>query len=387
MWDKVVIAVLAWFITVYKFDAMRRDGQWRTGSVTVYFWAFSFCTSIGLTLMIWPVYLAFDHFIGLPNLGWLVIYVVFSLAIYYISSGCYLVLRQARPRLMLWSLLFTLVVLFVVFVFGIVILPEKPDHTIPGTLAEVIFMETMYLYMAILCAIPIVTFIGLFWYETFVSTRLRWLVGLTTAFTSTLVLIMKITLTLLAFQDPATPALAILYPLIGAGVATVGFLFPLAFLPSNLYQAMARPFEFMGKILALYELKTLQSLLDPLYPPVINDSPSLKASLKNLDFHLYRIIIAILDAKKTLVGYAGITNDLAILPTTMAHIAGRMPLEWNEQKLHQARLLYGKLKSVDDNQALWGLVKSYQKVSRIVRWKMWLKISHGGAPSDIAYQS
>ena len=387
MWYKAIIAGLAWFIAVYKFGAMRQDGQWRTGSVPFYFWAFSLFTAIGLTFMIWPVYLVFDRLAGLPNLGWLVTYGAFSLAIYCISSGCYLVLRQTRPRLMPWSLLLALLVLFAVYALSIVALPEKPDHTIPETLSEVIFMETLYFYMAVLCAVPMVTFAGLFRHETFVSARLRWLVGLAASLVSTMVLVMKISLTLLAFQNPATPALAILYPLITIGVIAVGILIPLAFLPNNLYQAMARPFEFLGKMLALYELKVLQSRLDTLCPPVIDDSPGLRDALKNLDFHLYRVVIAILDAKKTLTGYADITNDLAVLPTTIAHVAGRVPPKWDERKLPQARLLHGELQLVDDNQAFWRLIKSYQKVSRVVRWKMWVNLSRGGTSIDIAYQS
>ncbi len=387
MWDKTVIAILAWLIAIYKFGAMRRDGQWRNGSVTFYFWAFSFFTAIGLTLMVWPAYLAFDRFVGLPNLGWLVTYVAFSLAIYYMASGCYLVLKQARPRLMPLSLWFTLVILLVVYVWGIVSLPEKPDHTVPETLAEVIFMETMYIYMVVLCAIPMVTFTRLYRREAFVSARIRWFVGMATALISTFVLVMKIALTLLSFQNPTTPALTVLYPLISVGVVTVGVLFPLSFLPNNLYQTLARPFEFLGKALALYELKTLQNRLDPLYPPVIDDSPNLLSSLKNLDFHLYRVIIAILDAKKILAGYARMTNDLAVIPGMMTHVSGTIPPEWDERKLHQARLLHGQLQNVDDDQALWGLVKSYQKASRAVRWHMWTNLYLGGSSIDIAYQS
>lgn len=387
MWDKAVIATLAWFIAIYKFGAMRRDGQWRTGSVTFYFWAFSLFTAIGLTLMVWPVYLAFDRLVGLPNIGWLVIYVAFSLAIYCMSAGCYLVLKQSQPRLMPWSLILTLAVLFVVYTVGIATLPEKPDHTIPEVLSEVIFMETLYVYVAVLCAIPTVTFARLCWREQIVSARLRWLVGILASFFSFVVVTMKIALTLLAFQNPATPALAILYPLITAGVVAVGILIPLAFLPNNLYQALARPFEFLGKALAWYELKSLQNRLDPLCPPVVEDGPELKASLKNLDFYLYRVVIAILDAKKTLAGYADITNDLAVMPATMAHMTGRVPPEWDERKLQQARLLHGELQKVDDAQEFSQLVKSYQKVSRVMRWKTWANLSRGGASIDIAYQS
>lgn len=387
MWDKVVIAALAWFVTIYKFDVMRRDGQWRTGSVTFYFWAFSLFTSIGLTLMIWPVYLAFDRLVGLANLGWLVIYVSFALAIYYISAGCYIVLEQPKPRLISWTLLLTLVVLTVVYAVGIVNLPEKAEHTVPEALAEVIFMETIYIYMVVLCAIPMFTFIRLVRHEQIISARLRWLVGFFASFFSFAVLLIKIILTLLAFQNPATPALTMLNPLITVGIVAISIFITLAFLPNKLYQAAARPFEYLGKLLALYELKALQNRLDPLCPPVVTGRLSLKESLGNLDYHLYRGLIAIWDAKKTLSGYATVTNGLTVLPVTTIHSVGRVLPEWDLQKLQQARLLHGALQIVNDDQPFTALVESYQRVSRTVRWQMGVKLSLGGTALDVAYQS
>ena len=387
MWDKVIIATLAWFVTIYKFDAMRRDGQWRTGSVTFYFWAFSLFTSIGLTLMIWPVYLAFDRLVGLANLGWLVIYVSFALAIYFISAGCYIVLEQPKPRLMSWSLLLTVVVLTVVYAVGIVTLPEKADHTVPEVLAEVIFMQTIYIYIAVLCAIPMFTFIRLARHEQIVSARLRWLVGFFASFFSFTVLLIKIVLTVLAFQNPATPALTILYPLITVGIVAVSIFITLAFLPNKLYQAAARPFEFLDKLLALYELKSLQNRLDPLCPPVVTGRLRLKDVLGDLDYHLYRALIAIWDAKKTLSGYAGLTHDLTLLPVTAIHSPGRNLPEWDARKLQQARLLHDALQTVDDEQPFTALVKSYQRVSRTVRRKMGVNFSLGGTALDVAYQN
>jgi hypothetical protein len=377
MIDKAIIAVLAWFITVYKFKAMWRDGQWRTGSVTFYFWAFSLFTAIGLTMMVWPVYLAFDRFIGLPNLAWLVTYAAFSLAIYCISAGCYLVLGQPRPQLMLWSLLVTLTLLTVIYAMGIVTLPEKPDHTVPTTLFEMAFMETLYVYLAVFCAIPLVTFTQLFQREQIISARLRWLVGILASLLAFVVLVMKIVLTVLAYQNPNTAALGILHPLITLGVVIVGVLCPVAFLPNSIYRAVSRPFELADKILALYELKTLQKRLDPLCPPVIDDNPGWQGLMKNVDFHLYRVVIAILDAKETLAGYAGSTQDLS-----------RMLLStWDEQLWRRAQLLHCELQQINDHQTFPELVKSYQKASRIIRWRIWFTLSSGGIVFDATYQS
>ena len=366
-WMLAAIAGLVWFIVIYKFKAMWRDGWWRSGSVTFRFWAFSLFTAIGLTFMIWPVYLAFDRLVGLPNLGWLVLYVSFSLAIYYLAGGCYLVLKQSQPRLMRWSLGFTLAILCVVYVFGITSLPEKPDHTIPETLSEAIFMETLYVYMSILSAIPLVTFTRLFRGERIVSARLRWLVGLAATLAAVTVMVMKIVLTILAYQDPVTPAMDILYPLISAGVLAVGILTPVAFLPNRLYITLARPLEFIGKVRALRDLKQLKERLDHLCPPVIDDTVDLRAALDNLDFHLYRIIIAILDAKRTLAGYARITGSLTVPPTAVADQCGKKPLDWDDQDLAQARLLHQALQTVDDRVEFTALVQAYHQVGRAAR--------------------
>jgi hypothetical protein len=382
MWDKVFIAVLVWGITVYKFGAMWRDGQWRSGSVTFYFWSFSLFTAIGVTLLIWPVYLAFDHFWGLTNLAWLIKYMAFCLAIYYMASGCYLAIKQNKPPLMTWSLLLTLAILISVYVWGISTLPEKPDHTIPETWVEVLFMQTMYVYMAILCAIPFTTFVRLYRHEEVVSTRLRWFVGVAASVAATTVLLLKIILTLLAFQNPATAALNILQPLITIGFVSAGLLCVLAFLPNRAYRVITCPYEFLDKTMALHDLRALQKRLNALCPPVIDDRPNFLASTKNPDFHLYRVLIAILDAKKMLAGCVALAPDTAVLSQQ-----GRMPLEWNEMQWQQAQFLYRELEKVDDTQDYPHLVKAYQQVGRSIRWKMRSHSLHGDTSIDIAYQN
>lgn len=385
MWDKVFIAGLAWFMAIYKFNTMRRDGQWRTGSVAFYYWGFALFFAIGFTFMIWPVYLAFDRFIGLPNFGWLITYVAFSVAVYFSGAACYLILKQPQSHLMSWSLLVTLIILVAVYIVGIVTLPEKVDHTIPTQLSEVIFMETIYVYVAVFCAFPIVTFSRLFLKEKVVSARLRWMVGIILSLAATAVLIMKIVLTLFAFQNPNTSAMAVLYPLISVGVVVVGVLFPLGFLPNRWYQAAARPVEFVGKVMALVELKTLQNRLSTLIPPVIEEKLTWPETYNNLDFHLYRAIIAILDAKQTMAGYASISNDLAVQPATMAHKAGRIPPAWNKQKLQQARLLHHELQKVDDEADFTQMVQSYREISRVVIWKIRPYKNNRGGAVDYVY--
>lgn len=381
MWDKVIIALLIWGVTIYKFGAMWRDGQWRRGSVTFYFWSFSLFTAIGVTLLIWPVYLAFNQFWGLANLGWLVKYMAFCLAIYYMASGCYLAIRQTRPRLMSWSLLLTLTVLIVTYSWGIVTLPEKPDP-VPETWVEVFFMQTMYVYMAILCGIPLTTFVRLYRYEDVTTTRLRWLVGVAASMLAVQVLLLKISLTGLSFYNPITAAAGIIQLLINIGFVIAGLLCVLAFLPNRAYRPVARLYEFLNKVVLFYELRQLQKRLNVLCPPVIDNRIALVRTLKDLDFYLYRLLIAILDAKKMLVGYTALSPGMSVLPTQ-----GRNPLHWNKQQWQQARFLCRELEQVDDEQDYLRLIKTYQQVERRIRWQMWPRSFYGDTASDIAYQS
>jgi hypothetical protein len=366
-WQLAGIASLIWLVVIYKFKAMWRQRWRRRDSITFHFWAFAFFTAVGLLFMIEPIYLAFDHLVGLANLAWLILYVALSLAIYFIASSCYLVLKQAQPRIMPWSLGLTLLFLGVVYATGIVTLPEKPEHTIPETLVEAVFMQTLYVYIGVLSAVPIVTYSRLFRQEEIVSARLRWLVAMTATAAVTTVMILKVVLTFLVYENPASPALDLIYPWITVGVLLAGILIPVTFLPNRLYIAAARPLEFMAKAKTLHELNALKRCLDRFCPPVIDDAAGWRALLMNLDYHLYRTVIGILDAKQTLAGYARITGELTVALAEVADRYGKAPREWDLQALNQAQLLHRTLQSVDDHAEFTELVRAYCRTSKAVR--------------------
>ena len=364
VWVETTIATLAWGIAIYKFGAVWRDRQWRGGSLPFYFWGFTVCVAIGMTFMIEGVYLAFDRVVGVTNLAWLVTYVAFALAIYSITSGCFLVLEAPRPRLIPYSLLLTLAILIIVYPIGIATLPEKPDHTIPTTLTEFIFMQTLYLYVAALCLIPIATFTRLYRREAVLPAKLRWIVALATTISSAMVAGLKVILTFMVFRDPGTPALAVAYPMINVVLITASILWPMAFLPNSFYLLLARPIEFLDKVRALRELQALQKKLNRLCPPVIGDTPDLRTSLDNLDFHLYRSIIGILDAKKVLAGFSGTDEDQ---PLARASEATRPELpDWDGQDRQLAQSLHATLQTVNDHVAFPELVHAYRRVGRAV---------------------
>lgn len=364
VWVETTIATLAWGIAIYKFGAVWRDRQWRGGSLPFYFWGFTVCVAIGMTFMIEDVYLAFDRVVGVTNLAWLVTYAAFALAIFSITSGCFLVLEAPRPRLIPYSLLLTLAILVIVYPIGIATLPEKPDHTIPVTLTEFIFMETLYLYVAALCVIPIATFTRLYRQEAVLPARLRWIVALGTTISSAMVAGLKAILTFLVFWDPETPVLAVAYPMINVVLISASILWPMAFLPNSFYLLLARPIEFLDKVRALRELQALQKKLNRLCPPVIGHTPDLREALDNLDFHLYRAVISILDAKKVLGGIARANDDLSVAPAPDT-VLPELP-DWDQQDTQLAQSLHQTLQTVNDHVAFPDLVYAYRQVGRAV---------------------
>lgn len=371
----VPIAAVAWLVTIYKLGTFRRHRRHGISPVPAHFWGFSFCIAVGMTFMIEEFYLVFDRLAGTPNLAWLIIYVSFVSAIYFIVSGCYEVLKIPRPRLLSYSLLIALMVLVITYPLGIVTLPEKPDHTIPVTLAEFIFMQVMYVYAGILSLVPFAIFLSFYRQETVLAAKLRWVVVMATTILASMVGMLKVILTILVFWDPTTTTLAIIYPLIGIALACIGILWPMTFLPNRIYLFLARPIEFWDKMRTLRELQALRKDLNRLCPPIIDDKPGWRESLKDLDFYLYRAVIGILDSKKMLTGLLSPVNAVAdkvnstVTFESSAVAASR--LEGNgasvltQQDKQRTQFLYRTLQTVDDRAPFAELVSAYRRAGRV----------------------
>jgi len=371
----VPVAAAAWLVTIYKLGTFRRQRRRSVSPVSSHFWGFSFCIAVGMTFMIEEFYQAFDRLAGIPNLAWLIIYVSFVSAIYFIVSGCYEVLKIPRPRLLPYSLLIALMLLIVTYPSGIVTLPEKPDHTIPGTLAEFIFMQVMYVYVGILSLVPFATFLSFYRQETVLSAKLRWVVVMVTTILSSVAGMLKVILTILVFWNPTTTMLAIIYPLIGIALVCTGVLWPMAFLPNRTYLFLARPIEFWDKMRTLRELQALRKDLNRLCPPIIDDKPGWRDSLKDLDFYLYRAVIGILDSKEMLTGLLAPVNAAAdkVEPavTFKSSDVAASRSESNrasvltQQDKQRAQFLYRTLQAVDDRASFAELVSAYRRVGRV----------------------
>ncbi len=367
----ISIPILAFLVAIYKFKAVWRDGRWNTDSLAFNFWMFSLCVAVSMSFLIESFYLIFDAWIGVTNLGWLITYITMALAFYYISSGCYVVYNRPKPRAMSVVLIITLLIMVVLYPIGIITLPEKADHTLPETFLEFLFMQTMYLYVASFCLIPGYTFLNLYRIETVIASRLRLGVALTTIFMACIAATLKVGITIWVYIDPNTPVLQTVSSLVGSTIGLGGILWPLAFLPNHVFIFLSRPFVFLGKLRALKELKSLQNQLNHICEPVIADHVNLVEYLRNLDFHLYRTLIGILDGKSILFILAQKTAGLDQFPFVNPGILFRAnqksPEYWDEQDWQQARRLHHTLQSVNDCLEFPELVKAYVYAGRVLR--------------------
>lgn len=367
---EIGIPLLAVFVALYKFKAVWRDGQWNTTSVVFDFWMFSICVAVSMSFLIEEVYLRFDLWVGMPNLGWLIAYVAMAFAFYFIACGCYVVYNQLRPSIMPLTLAITLFMLILLYGVGIATIPEKPDHLIPKTFVEMLFMQTMYLYIAGFCLIPGSTFLTLYRNERVIPARLRLGIALLTTSMGSVASTLKIVVTFWVYLSPTTPVLPVAASIIGSVIGLGGLLWPLVFLPNGAYVFLSRPFVFLNKLKALRELRALQSHLNTFCSSVITDRSNWIEYLRNPDFHLYRAVIGILDAKNTLAILVEKGTRPKEFPMTSPNILFRLNQKsiegWGTNTWEKVRLLHQALQTVDDHLEFPVLIESYQDVGQKV---------------------
>ena len=299
----VSVAVLAWAVTFYKFNAVwkdsRRTRDWRVlGS-----WAFALFFALCMTFQVDAVYFTIDTFVGVNNLSWLLAYLCLVLAICFVCVGCCTAIRIEQPRWMLPYLVVTAALLVAIFSLDIATAPEWADHDIPRTVAELLFMELLYIYGSVMGMIPALVFTQIRRNEGTLSTRLRVSVILLAIVLAIIFFLVKIAMSFLGFLYPSRPLVFHLLDLARLLMAASGLLWVLVFVPNGFYLAVARPFMFREKILALRDLRYLQVRLNRLCPPVVPDRATCWDRLRNLDFYIYRAVIGILDGKKMLAAH------------------------------------------------------------------------------------
>ena len=377
----VVITIVAWAVTIWKMPAVLRNWRWTCDRRVLCSWAFALFFALSITFQVDVVYLAVDAFTGVNNLSWLAAYVCLALAIYFVSTACCMAMRVRQPGWMLPYLVVTLGLFAAIFPLGVATIPEWTEHTAPRSGCDLLFMQFMYVYAIVLGAIPALAFARFTRHEGAFPTRIRTGVTLLAVILALVYFLTKCVVSLLAFFYPSSSLVSYLATLAMVLTGASGLLWSLVFAPNRLYLSLARPFTFCEKVLTLEDLKRLQARLNRLCPPVAPEQATWWERLKNLDFHIYRAVIGILDGKKMLADYLEVleaeqgSGDALSLskghrlcrPETFAH-------RWDGRAIEEAIRLHQALQGAPEPQDFQRLVAVYRDIGRR------LKVSTGLNP-------
>jgi hypothetical protein len=296
-----IATVVFWALTIFRLGTVRRQGTQDNRVWTL--WLFFLCFSLTLTLHLPGVYVAVDVIAGVNNLSWLLSYLCVVLAVYFLSVSTSIAMKVKRPRWMTPYLMVTVGLLVLIFPFGIAITPENPDHNVPGSAPELLFEGLLYVYGAIMFATPAWIFRQTHRNERALPIRLRIYVTQATAILGTVLLMLRlIIVALIGFSLTSSLLISQLIALSDFILAGAGLLCFLSIAPSKLYSTLAHPLLFCKKMVALPSLARLQTRLSRLCPQTPPHQGQ-RWQIRDLDLHLYRTVIAILDGRKALAAH------------------------------------------------------------------------------------
>lgn len=344
----ILEAVLAWAAAVWAIRKIRRANRVTAGT-----WSFVFLFAIAITAEINIVADGLNQFVGVNHFSWLVTYVSGAIGMYVIVRTLHVTLNiPYRPSLLDYGLIFTLISFFLLFPF-VTQEPAIAEELLPYTLPLLLFRVVGYCYVGFACWVVFKTFNSLQRHDKVLHTRLRWLLLCLVAGMGISFFVIRIVYFTYVYIHPGLADSATVRTLAMItrvlAICCVGWV--VFFIPAPILQTLTRPILHLDKLMALRELSVIQSEIATLSPPVVppDTDRSWRERQRNLDFHLYRGIIAILDGKKTL--------------TNLVEREAGLP-EANNLK---AQRLYHVLVTVDDNGDFHDLITHYRTIGR--QWR------------------
>jgi hypothetical protein len=342
------LAAVPWLMTIFKLGSLRRRRQDRQ---VLAVWLFFLFSSIALTLHIGSIGLSLDELIGVTNLSWLLNYLAATLSFYFLSASFYTESGVGQNRRMLPVTAVIAGSLVLVYIVGIIHLPENTEHT-SHTAWELLFKELIYVYGGGVSAIVLRLTRQMIDSRDTISVHLRLYTAQVAAFLSILFYVIKFVTTVIGFLAPSSSMVGLFLGL--AQLLQIGsiLVWPFFFASNETFLKLARPLLAARKLVAIRDLKKLDSQLSRLFP---SDTPDLARrrqveNLGNLDIQLYRLVISILDKKKSLVD----------------QIRGRTPpdsVQWSDQEAREATELHRALETVPNDQDFDNLVTTLREIA------------------------
>jgi len=253
------------------------------------------------------------------NLAWFLSYVSLTLALHHVES---LVIpigydgntQRNTFRLRNASTTIALAIFVSLFVLSISRSEEWPQHDIPRSTADLLFMGTMYTYAVIACAVSTFVVIQHVRHEKALPARIRLFILSIAGLLATGSFLVKDILTVLGYANPSTTVSATVsannFPMVGAGI-----MWAVTLLSSRIYQLASRPLVYLGNLAALRDLhvfepklKYLRELIDQKYPDesqggsreVAEESISVWDQLRSPGLYVHQIVVSFMDARHLL---------------------------------------------------------------------------------------
>jgi hypothetical protein len=373
----VTVALVGWVVCLNRLGMVWRKGRRTTDWRVVSSWLFMLMFALCVTFQVVPLSVALNGLAGVPNLSWLLAYVSLAVALYFAVSFACATAKIHDPRWLRPALVIVLAILAVIFGLGIATSPEWPNHNVPRSASDLVFMQTLYVYALATCLVFTLIFGRLVRDERTVPTRLRIATTVIAGSTASAFFLVKIVFAGLGYIHPSWPALPLLEHLYTVLMGLSGLVWALGFLPHRAYLTLARPFLFIDKVLALWDLREVQGRIDRLCPPLApHTTPKgvlqrAWATWRNLDYHLYRTLIHILDGKQTLTASLRTVDDeksqAASYLRLRVGLRDTSVLRNSDSTLEEGRWLQSILREVADGVEYLELVMAYRKVGRHLR--------------------
>ncbi|HDQ73065.1 MAG TPA: hypothetical protein ENN19_13370 [Chloroflexi bacterium] len=327
-----------------------------------------------MTFRIIPLRAAFDTWIGVTNLGWLISFVSELTALYVMACGSRALPRYPVPRWLHPYVAITLLIFTFIFVTHLSAGPERLEYTTAQNQPELIFLVTKYVGVAIITAAIGLSFVRLYRKEQHKIARLRLGMLCIVALTASFYGMTRTTFVSLAYFCPTSPLLDILRLVEKGSQILICLAWPLAYiLSSKSCLTIRRPFERMQKSNTLRDLREIQTALAGLGLSSGWSERPLPQKI-SLDLQIYRALISILDGKRLLLANLRTierpASDRRIhwpAPNTgRLRRVGHTPSR-DDGFIEQARQIQRLVEIVDDDLPYYEMVAAYRKVGRILR--------------------
>jgi hypothetical protein len=302
----IISATLAWIATFWSIS----QAPQKTNKTAANIWGFTASFAIAATMQIDFVFVAVTRFFGITNLAWLVSYMAGAFSLYMMVHVMHERMKlQSRAFSARYALIGTWLLLLIIFP-AVAKGTDVVGRQYPVTLPEFAFMQVLYAYTTFMCFYVFNAFYRLQHEDVAMPVRLRWILIASSTFLGGVFFGSRsVIYNPIAFVFPSlaeNSAILIAFNSVLRVVFVLSVVsWSLFFLPKGIMQKIARFIIFIDKLLMLRDLNELQDRIVSVYPSTTiatttEVSHSWWLRVQNLDFYLYRSIIAILDSKKKL---------------------------------------------------------------------------------------